>query len=169
MLPEHSALKEAYRAMLAITNPTEKTEAQEELRRRMCPGSIEVNIMTKLDGDNSDPGGAPPPPESSLALAALRGYANSALVSAVEFSAGFNARLYCYVERFKDFHADEYGRIKKKIILKVNDFRSALTQGKFLAKKSLWVSEYRVESGLNCGGHAFGNGGSLYGTGSGRI
>lgn len=164
LLPEDSALKEAYRAMQAMTSPTEKSEAQEELRKRMCPGSIEINIMTKIDGNNSsDPGGASPSPESSLALAALRGFANSALTSAVEFSAGFNARLYSYVERFKDFHADEYGRMKKKIILKVNDFRSALTQGKFLAKKSLWVSEYRVESGLNCGGHAFGNGGSLMG------
>ena len=163
MLPDNSALKEAYRAMQEMTSPTEKSEAQEELRRRMCPGSIEVNIMTKIDGNNGDLGGDPPPPEASLALAALRGYANSALTSAIEFSAGFNARLYSYVERFKDFHADEYGRIKKKIILKVNDFRSALTQGKFLAKKSLWVSEYRVESGLNCGGHAFGNGGSLMG------
>jgi hypothetical protein len=163
MLPDHSALKEAYQTMLAITNPVERSEAQEELRGKICPGSIDINIMTKLDGNNSDVDGQPPLPESSYAMAALRGYANSVLTSAVEFSAGFNARLYSYVERFKDFHADDYGRIKKQIILKVNDFRSALTQGKFFAKKSLWVSEYRVESGLNCGGHAFGNSGSLLG------
>jgi len=45
----------------------------------------------------------------------------------------------------------------------VSDFRSALIQGKFLAKKGLWVSEYRIESGLNCGGHAFATDGLLLG------
>ena len=55
------------------------------------------------------------------------------------------------------------GEIKKKIVLKVSDYRSALIQGKFLAKKGLWVSEYRIESGLNCGGHAFATNGFLLG------
>jgi hypothetical protein len=32
-----------------------------------------------------------------------------------------------------------------------------------LAKKGLWVSEYRIESGLNCGGHAFATDGFLLG------
>ena len=32
-----------------------------------------------------------------------------------------------------------------------------------LARKGLWVSEYRIESGLNCGGHAFGGKGTLLG------
>ncbi len=54
-------------------------------------------------------------------------------------------------------------KIKKKIILKVSDYRSAFIQGKFLAKKGLWVSEYRIESGLNCGGHAFATVGYLLG------
>ena len=53
--------------------------------------------------------------------------------------------------------------LKKKIILKVSDYRSAIIQGKFLAKKGLWVSEYRIESGLNCGGHAFASDGYLLG------
>jgi hypothetical protein len=163
LLSEHSALKEAYRSMLALTNPREKAEAQQQLRARIKPGSIDVNIMTKIDRATSGADGKPNPSEFSDALAALRGYANSTLASSMVFSAGFNARLYSYVERFKDFHADEYGNIKKKIVLKVNDFRSALTQGKFFAKKGLWVSEYRVESGLNCGGHAFGHGGNLMG------
>ena len=47
--------------------------------------------------------------------------------------------------------------------MKVSDFRSALLQGKMLAKKGLWVSEYRIESGLNCGGHAFATNGFLLG------
>jgi len=45
----------------------------------------------------------------------------------------------------------------------VSDFRSAMIQGNFLAKKGLWVSEYRIESGLNCGGHAFATDGYLLG------
>ena len=53
--------------------------------------------------------------------------------------------------------------LEKKIILKVSDYRSALIQGNFLAKKGLWVSEYRIESGLNCGGHAFATEGFLLG------
>ena len=52
---------------------------------------------------------------------------------------------------------------RKKIVLKVSDFHSAAVQGKFLAKRGLWVSEYRVESGLNCGGHAFATKGLLLG------
>jgi len=32
-----------------------------------------------------------------------------------------------------------------------------------LQKKGLWVSEYRIESGLNCGGHAFATNGYLMG------
>ncbi len=32
-----------------------------------------------------------------------------------------------------------------------------------MPKKGLWISEYRVESGLNCGGHAFASDGFLMG------
>ncbi|HEY6957176.1 MAG TPA: hypothetical protein VI385_18110, partial [Flavisolibacter sp.] len=46
----------------------------------------------------------------------------------------------------------------------VSDYRSALVQGKLLAKKGLWVSEFRIESGVNCGGHAFPTEGILMGT-----
>ena len=67
------------------------------------------------------------------------------------------------MERFEDFFPDSNGKIKKKVILKVSDYRSALIQGKFLAKKGIWVSEFRIESGLNCGGHAFATEGSLMG------
>jgi len=74
-----------------------------------------------------------------------------------------NPRLYSYIEQFNDFYPNENGEIKKKIILKVSDYRSAFIQGKFLAKKGFWVSEYRIESGLNCGGHAFPTDGYLLG------
>ncbi len=163
LLPETSPLKQLYRRMLAIGDAIEKKRVQEELREKIERGAIDVNIMTKVDGVHYDEHGVPLPSEFSDALAAFRGYAKSKLASSIVFSAGFNARLYGYVEHFMDFHADESGSIKKKIAIKVNDFRSALTQGKFFAKKGLWVSEYRVESGLNCGGHAFGHGGNLMG------
>jgi len=74
-----------------------------------------------------------------------------------------NPRLYSYMGQFDDFFPDAQGSFKKRIILKVSDYRSALIQGKFLAKKGLWVSEYRIESGLNCGGHAFATDGYLLG------
>jgi hypothetical protein len=132
------------------------------LEEHLSPGAIDVNIMTKVDKDNfikNDP----LPVEFNDAHAALRGFANSNLTSSVVLSAGMNPRLYSYFENFKDFFPDWNATLKKKIILKVSDFRSAMIQGNFLAKKGLWVSEYRIESGLNCGGHAFATDGYLFG------
>ena len=103
------------------------------------------------------------PAEYSDAMSALRGFANSQLCSSVIFSAGMNPRLFSYCASFKDFFPGENGYLKKKIILKVSDYRSAEVQGKILAKKGLWVSEFRIESGLNCGGHAFATDGFLLG------
>jgi len=125
-------------------------------------GSIDVNIMTKLDRAQ-DRGGTPRAAAHSDALAALRGFAQSSLESSVVLSAGINRKLYEYMATFADFFPDADGRLRKRIILKVSDFRSAAVQGKFLAKAGLWVSEFRVESGLNCGGHAFGGSGQLFG------
>ncbi|MFV0605253.1 MAG: hypothetical protein ACK5NK_05350 [Niabella sp.] len=126
------------------------------------PGSIDVNIMTKVDKDNFE-NGKQLPVAYNDAHASLRGFANSTVRSSIVFSAGMNPRLYSYIENFEDFYPDESGNIKKKIILKVSDYRSAVIQGNFLAKKGLWVSEYRIESGLNCGGHAFATDGLLMG------
>lgn len=162
-LPETSPLKKDYRQMLETTDTHQKASLQDSLRTRILPGRIDVNIMTKLDRPNVDREGNPLPEEFSDALAAMRGFAQSAVVSAIELSAGFNRKLYTYIEEFNDFYADAAGNFKKEIILKVSDYRSALTQGKFLAKKGLWVSEFRVESGLNCGGHAFAGSGNLMG------
>jgi NAD(P)H-dependent flavin oxidoreductase YrpB (nitropropane dioxygenase family) len=127
----------------------------------MRPGDIDVNIMTKLDRTNVDQSGQPLSEEFSDAKAALRGYASSSLQSAVEFSAGLNQRLFNYLAQFRDFYRTESGDLKKKIVLKVSDFRSAVVQGKILAKKGLEVHEFRIESGLNCGGHAFASNGYL--------
>lgn len=163
MLPEDSVLKAAWRHMLSCAEPRLKADLQKNLRESIKPGDINVNIMTKLDRNNYNDKDELMPPEFSDALSALRGYAQSSLRSAIVFSAGINRRLYTYVEQFKDFYADAAGDIKKRIVLKVTDFRSSIIQGKFFAKKGLWISEYRVESGLNCGGHAFASDGYLMG------
>lgn len=161
LLPE-SDLKQAYCDMLAASDPADQARRQQELRARALPGSIDVNIMTKLDRDAYQ-GGQKQAPEFADAMSALRGYAKSTLRSALVFSAGINRRLYTYAAKFDDFMQDEGAQIKKQITLKVSEFRSALIQGKFLAKQGLWVSEYRIESGVNCGGHAFTTLGHLLG------
>ncbi len=161
LLPKENPLKKMY-GRLKNTEPGKlRDKLAYELSNRMQPGSIDVNIMAKVDGLNYEKDGAPMSAEYSDANAALRGYARSSLRSSLILSAGFNPRLYNYISEFKDFYRDAGGEIKKKIILKVSDFRSALIQGKYLAKKGLEVFEYRIESGLNCGGHAFASDGYL--------
>ena len=163
LLPEDSAIKQKYLQLLSIHDHAHRIRIEEELRNAVTPGSIDVNIMAKVDKLNHDKSGQPLAQEFSDALAALRGFANSRLSSSVIISAGYNPRLYAYLEQFKDFFPDEEGRIRKKVILKVSDYRSALVQGKIMAKKGIWVSEFRIESGLNCGGHAFATDGLLLG------
>ena len=162
MLPDTSSLKDQYKEMLKTEGETRKIR-QAQLREQMVPGAIDVNVMTKVDRANYLKNKAPLPTEFNDAHAALRGFANSKLESSVVLSAGLNPRLYGYMAAFEDFFPDKKGRLKKKIIIKVSDYRSALIQGKFLAKKGLWVSEFRIESGLNCGGHAFATDGYLMG------
>lgn len=163
MLPESSLLKQAYLKLHHHTDTKAKTEHEEWLRNQITPGAIDVNIMTKLDNARYAPDGTQLPQEFNDAHSALRGYANSDLVSSIVFSAGMNPRLFSYMEQFPVFFPDVNGDFKKRIILKVSDYRSAIIQGKILAKKGLWVSEYRIESGLNCGGHAFATDGYLLG------
>lgn len=163
LLPDNSPLKNLYLHMLAHTDQIAKQRTEHILRGLIKPGSIDVNIMTKCDRPAQVKDGVKLPDEYSDALSALRGFAKSKLSSSIVFSAGLNPRLYSYCATFKDFLPDANGFIKKKIILKVSDYRSALIQGKFLASKGLWISEFRIESGLNCGGHAFATDGYLLG------
>lgn len=162
LLPETSPLKIKYLKMLEAQGEV-KLELQEGLRAEMKAGSIDVNVMTKLDKDNKNKKHQDLPIEFNDAHAAVRGFAKSKLNSSVVFSAGMNPKLYGYVSEFTEFLPESDGTLNKRIVLKVSDFRSALIQGKFLAKKGLWVSEYRIESGLNCGGHAFATDGYLMG------
>jgi len=160
LMPNNSTLKKEWQ------NLTSKFVNIEEIKtwldKNLSIGSIDVNIMTKVDKDNFKDG-EKLPVEYNDAHAALRGFAESELSSSIVLSAGMNPRLFSYFEKFEDFYPSKDGYVKKKIVLKVSDFRSALLQGTYLAKKGLWVSEYRIESGLNCGGHAFATEGHLMG------
>lgn len=163
MLPDDSRIRQLYLQMTGTEDPDTRASLQDHLRSQIQPGSIDVNIMTKTDKNNYHADGSLVE-DGSDAVAALRGYVNSDLEgSSIVFSAGMNPRLYNYLERCRQFDADEHGVFRKKIIIKVSDYRSALIQGKYLAKKGIWVSEFRIESGLNCGGHAFATDGYLMG------
>ncbi|TVQ02386.1 MAG: hypothetical protein EA359_12035 [Balneolaceae bacterium] len=161
LLPENNSLKTSYNFISGLTEKENRQKLIKDLTELMTPGAIDVNIMAKVDALKTGNDGEPLSPEFSDANAAFRGFAMSKLSSSVVLSAGFNPRLYSYLAEFRDFYRDQAGQIKKKIILKVSDFRSALIQGKFLAKKGLEVAEFRIESGLNCGGHAFASDGLL--------
>ncbi len=158
LLPDDVPVKQLYLKMMD-GEPVD----QDYLRSQLVPGAIDVNIMCKVDNLRTDANGDLLPEKYSDAIAALRGFAASKLSSSVVLSAGYNPRLYNYVEQLSDFLPDEEGKLKKKIILKVSDYRSALIQGKLFAKKGIWISEFRIESGLNCGGHAFATDGLLLG------
>lgn len=132
MLPDTSTFKQEFYQRTKDTFHV--VDIEKWVKEHVPMGSIDVNIMTKVDKENyvkkeklSS--------EYNDAHAALRGFANNNLESSVVLSAGMNHRLYAYLEQFEDFYPDANGNIKKKIILKVSDYRSALIQGKFLAKK----------------------------------
>lgn len=151
MLPDSNPLKQAYQNFQKASSPVEKKSLENYLRSSIIAGSIDVNIMTKVDRDSD-------------AVTALKGYAESDLRnSSIVFSAGLNPRLFNFIGTSKAFDLNEQGSFDKKIVIKVSDYRSALIQGKYLAKKGRWVSEFRIESGLNCGGHAFATDGILLG------
>lgn len=161
LLPD-CAERDAYRKLSSMPAGSGREAAAAGLKAFMRPGRADINIMTKLDripenakGDN--------PAFYSDASASLRGFALSSLESAVVFSAGMNPRLFDYLATFDSFRPDADGRCRKKICIKVSDYRSAFVQGVQLAKKGLWTSEFRMESGLNCGGHAFPTKGTLMG------
>ncbi len=151
-----------FQNMSAMPEGAEKAALADKLKAFMRPGRADINIMTKLDRIPENASGENPAYYSD-ASASLRGFAESSLESAVVFSAGMNPRLFDYLATFESFRPDASGRCRKQICVKVSDYRSAFVQGLQLAKKGLWTSEFRVESGLNCGGHAFPTKGTLLG------
>jgi len=161
MLPTEHPMRQLWLQMTETTDQSLRERLSAMLTDAMRPGSIDVNIMSKVDYLATDENLQPLSNEFSDASAALRGFANSVVASAVVLSAGFNPRLYNYLAEFPQFYRDATGDLRKRIVLKVSDFRSAMIQGRYLAKKGLEISEFRIESGLNCGGHAFYSDGRL--------
>lgn len=161
MLPNKSEIKKGLQSFID-EGIHWKENIKNYLEKNLSAGAIDVNIMTKLDKDNFS-NNEQLPVTYNDAHAALRGFATSNVNSSIVLSAGMNPRLFSYFENFDVFFPDKNNHLQKKITLKVSDFRSAMIQGNFLAKKGLWVSEYRIESGLNCGGHAFATDGFLLG------
>lgn len=162
LLPDSHPSKPIYHAMEIESNRAIKTELQDLLINYLKAGDIDVNIMSKVDKMNYQDGNLLDQRYSD-ASAALRGFANSTLHSSLILSAGMNPHLYASLAELPAFFPNSEGLFDKKIVLKVSDFRSALIQAKYLAKRGVWVSEFRIESGLNCGGHAFATDGFLLG------
>ncbi len=156
LLDDASSLKQLFQ-VARIADGREREELDREISAQIRPGGIGVNIMTKLD--RAREGGA----SMSDAKAALRGFARSRLSGSLVLSAGINPALFSCLEEYPCFFRDAEGRLEKTVVLKVSDLRSALIQGKVLAKKGVEVAEFRIESGLNCGGHVFATDGELLG------
>jgi hypothetical protein len=163
LLPDTSSTKKLYLDYLATLEGTQKRQLEQDLTDLIVPGKIDCNIMTKLDRINYDREGNVMSMEHADAKSALRGFAQSKIRADIVFSAGINPTLYGYMEAFPDFYRTAAGPAKKGVILKVSDYRSSMIQGKFIAKKGIEVREFRIESGLNCGGHAFASDGYLMG------
>jgi len=141
MLPLNSRLRVEYDGIFAKTGLA-RIAAEAALTEKMEPGEIQANIMVGLNHDEA-------------AFDAVRGFAASKVKGSLVLSAGVNLAVFEEIAKCKDFYRTCDKTPSKKIILKVSDFRSALIQGRYLAKKGLEVYEYRIESGVNCGGHAF--------------
>jgi NAD(P)H-dependent flavin oxidoreductase YrpB (nitropropane dioxygenase family) len=141
MLPLDSRLRVEYDGIFAKTGLA-RIAAEAALTEKMEPGEIQANIMVGLNHDEA-------------AFDAVRGFAASKVKGSLVLSAGVNLTVFEEIAKYKDFYRTSSKAPTKKIILKVSDYRSALVQGRYLAKKGLEVYEYRIESGVNCGGHAF--------------
>lgn len=141
MLPLDSPLRVEYDGVFAKTGLA-RVAAEALLTEKMEPGDIQVNIMVGLNHEDA-------------AFDAVRGFAGSKVKGALVLSAGVNLAVFEEIAKCKDFYRINEKAPSKRIILKVSDYRSALIQGRYLAKKGLEVYEYRIESGVNCGGHAF--------------
>lgn len=114
MLPDLCELKKKYNEMINTADINIKNDLQNWLRENMYPGSIEVNIMTKLDKANFKHDGTQLPMEFNDAHASLRGFALSDLESTIVFSAGMNPKLFSYMETFKDFFPQSDGTFKRR-------------------------------------------------------
>ena len=97
ILPDHSFVKNEFYKIIDQNFNFEDLKVW--LKDNLSLGSIDVNIMTKVDKPNFHKN-KELPSEYNDAHAALRGYAQSNLESSVIFSAGMNPRLYGYIGHF---------------------------------------------------------------------
>lgn len=141
MLPADSPLHREYEQVCAKQGMA-RIGAEVDLTSKMEVGEIQANIMVNLN-------------HMDAALDAVQGFATSKIRGSLVLSAGINLGVFEELAKHECFFRHDGVAPAKKIILKVSDYRSALTQGRYLAKKGLEVYEYRIESGVNCGGHAF--------------
>lgn len=161
LLANNNPVYQLYQKYIASND--NRKELEITLKNHIHAGEIDINIMSKVDKANRDSEGNLLETMFSDATAALRGYSKSRIKSTMVLSAGMNPRLYNYLAELPQFLPNADGTFNKKVCLKVSDYRSASIQSKYLAKKGIWVSEFRIESGLNCGGHAFATDGYLLG------
>ena len=91
MLPDGSTIKQKVKNLTAKC--FDLGEVKNWIKDNLSMGSIDVNIMTKLDKENHI-NDRRLPVKYNDAHAALRGYANSDLSSSLILSAGINPRLY---------------------------------------------------------------------------
>lgn len=159
LLPTEHPLRAMWQVSRRTADRAQREQLESQLRAAVRPGLIDVNIMTKLDRAVDVRGEARPRGQSDAA-AALRGFAASRVVGRVILSAGFNPRICALLGELEAFAP---GPQRKGVVLKVSDFRSAKVQATYLAKRGVWVDEFRIESGLNCGGHAFPSANALLG------
>ncbi|MCK5199805.1 MAG: hypothetical protein KAR21_15715, partial [Spirochaetales bacterium] len=113
LLPENT-LKQKYLQMKDLPEGEEKLSLQNYLRSQVTKGSIDVNIMTKLDNIPFYKGKLLDVKYSDAA-SALRGYGKSKISSSMIFSAGLNPRLFDAINQYKDFLPDVFGKLKKRI------------------------------------------------------
>lgn len=94
MLPDGSKLKAEFKKL--TSKEFDFSEIRKWANNNLYMGSIDVNIMTKLDRENYVKK-EKLPTEYNDAHAALRGFAESKLNSSIVLSAGMNPRLYTYM------------------------------------------------------------------------
>jgi len=104
IIPQYSDMK---KGLTEILNQGDfiSSKIKSFLESNFSPGSIDVNIMTKVDKDNYK-NQQQLPVIFNDAHSSLRGFANSKLSSSLVLSAGMNPRLYSYIEEFEDFYPD---------------------------------------------------------------
>lgn len=107
LLPDSNDIKRLYLDMLEADNQLVRETLENKIRLLIKPGSIDVNIMSKVDKNNVNIAEGELDAVSSDALCSLRGFAKSDLESSIILSAGMNPRLYSYLEEFQDFYSDE--------------------------------------------------------------